>query len=92
MIWADEQAIQVLRNCADAMGDSGTVLIVEMVMPEGNQPDVSKPFDLLMLLANRGGRVRTESEFRELFGAAGLRLTRIISTASPNSILEAVGA
>lgn len=92
MIWPDEEAIRVLRNCADAMGDGGTVLVVEMVMPQGDQPDTSKPFDLLMLLANKGGRVRTESEFKELFRAAGLRLTRIIPTASPNSILETVRA
>jgi DNA-binding transcriptional ArsR family regulator len=90
MIFGDEQAIRVLRSCAEAMRDGGRMLVVEMVLPRGNEPDASKPFDLLMLLANKGGRIRTEAEFRELFRAAGLRLTRIIPTTSPNSILEVV--
>ncbi len=45
-----------------------------------------------MLVANEEGRVRTEAEFRDLFAAAGLRLERVIPTASPNFILEAVAA
>ena len=45
-----------------------------------------------MLLANEDGRVRTEAEFRDLFAAAGLRLARVIPTASPNSLLEGVPA
>jgi hypothetical protein len=90
MIWDDEPAIQVLRHCAEALPKNGKVLVVEMVLPPGNDPSPAKSFDLLMLLANRGGRVRTEAEFRALFTAAGLRLTRVIATASPNTILEGV--
>ncbi len=41
-----------------------------------------------MLLNQPGGRIRTEAEFRELFAEAGLRLSRVVPTASPNSILE----
>ena len=70
----------------------GRVLVVEMVMPPGNDAEPRQGFDVLMLLANEGGRVRTEAEFRDLFAAAGLRLARVIPTASPNSILEGVPA
>ena len=92
MIWGDEPAIQVLRHCAEALPEQGRVLVVEMVMPPGNEPSPARSFDLLMLLANEEGRVRTEAEFRDLFAAAGLRLARIIPTASPNFILEGVPA
>jgi hypothetical protein len=92
MDWGDEQAARVLTNCADALPDDGKVLVVEMVMPPGNDPSPAKSFDLLMLLAHEGGRVRTEAEFHTLFAAAGLRLARVIGTASPNSILEGVRA
>jgi len=92
MIWGDDAAVQVLRHCAAALPENGKVLVIEMVMPTGNDPSPAKSFDLLMLLANEGGRVRTEAEFRALFAAAGLRLMRVIPTASPNSILEAVVA
>jgi hypothetical protein len=90
MIWDDEPAIQVLRHCAEALPKDGKVLVVELVMPLGNDPSPAKSFDLLMLLANTGGRVRTQAEFGDLFVAAGLRLTRSIPTASPNSIVEGV--
>jgi hypothetical protein len=92
MIWGDEQAIRVLRHCAEALPASGKVLVVEPVMPPGNAPSPAKAYDLLMLLAHRGGHVRTEAEFRDLFVAAGLRLAQVIPTASPNSILEGVPA
>jgi O-methyltransferase domain len=92
MLWGNEPAIQVLRHCAEALPEQGRVLVVEMVMPPGNDPSPARSFDLLMLLANEEGRVRTEAEFRDLFAAAGLRLARVIPTASPNFILEGVPA
>jgi SAM-dependent methyltransferase len=92
MIWGDEQAIQLLRHCAKALPPGGKALVVEPVLPPGNEPSPAKAYDLLMLLAHKGGRVRTEAEFRDLFTAAGLRLTRVIPTASPNRILEGVAA
>lgn len=89
MDWGDEQAAGILRNCAGALPEDGKVLVVEMLLPPGNEPSPGKPFDVLMLLNQPpGARIRTEAEFRELFAAAGLRLTRVIPTASPNSILE----
>jgi O-methyltransferase domain len=92
MLWGNEPAILVLRHCAEALPEDGRVLVVEMVMPPSNDPSPARSFDLLMLLANEEGRVRTEAEFRDLFAAAGLRLARVISTASPNFILEGVRA
>lgn len=92
MIWGDDAAIKVLAHCAESLPPNGRVLAVEMVMPTDNDPGPAKSFDLLMLLANPGGRIRTEREFRDLFAAAGLRLVRLTATASPNSLLEAVSA
>lgn len=88
MIWSDDQATRALANCARALRGDGRVVVVEMIMPDDDKPSPAKTFDLLMMLANRGGRVRTEAEFRDLFSAAGLRLARVIPTSSPNSILE----
>lgn len=89
MIWDDRQSVRVLRNCGEALPPGGKVLVVEMVMPRGNDPSPAKVFDLLMMIQHHG-RIRTEAEFRDLFADAGLRLTRVIPTASPNSILEGV--
>jgi hypothetical protein len=38
----------------------------------------------------RGGRERSVEEYRELLGAAGLQLDRVVSTYSPMTVLEAV--
>jgi cyclopropane fatty-acyl-phospholipid synthase-like methyltransferase len=92
MDWGDDQAVTILRNCARALPDHGKVLAVEMVLPAGNEPSPSKTFDILMLLVHEGGRIRTEAEFADLFEAAGLHLTSIIPTQSPNSIIESVRA
>lgn len=88
MTLGDDDTVRLLRLCGRAAGEGGRVLVVEMVMPETNDPSAARGFDILMLLANRGGRIRTETEFHDLFVAAGLRLERVIATSSPNSILE----
>jgi hypothetical protein len=41
------------------------------------------------MLVMNGGWERTTTEFRELFDAAGLRMTRVIPTLSPLRIFEA---
>jgi hypothetical protein len=92
MTLRDEQAIRLLRLCAGALRTSGRVLVIEMLMPGLNEPSPARTFDLLMMTNNPGGRIRTEAEFRELFSAAGLCMTNVIATSSPNSILEGVTA
>lgn len=89
--WDDARATQILRNIREAMPEHAKVLIVETVVPESDEPHYSKLLDLEMLVSP-GGAERTASEYRELLAAAGLRLTRIVSTKSPFSIVEAVRA
>jgi hypothetical protein len=89
--WDDARSIAILKNIRAAMNENGRVLIVEMVVKEGNEPDFSKIMDLEMLVSP-GGVERTADEYRELLANAGFRLTRIIPTASPYSIVEGVKA
>lgn len=87
--WDDQRARKILRNIRQVMPPNATVLIIEVVVPEGNEPHFSKLMDLEML-ASPGGAERTAGEYRELLAASGLRMTRIIQTKSPFSIVEAV--
>jgi hypothetical protein len=87
--WDSMRALRILQNINAAMSPEGKVLLVEVVVPEDNEPHYSKLLDLEML-ASPGGVERTATEYRELLAAAGLRLTRIIQTRSPYSIIEAV--
>jgi hypothetical protein len=88
--WDDERAIKILQNCRQAMTAKGKLLLVEMIMPEGNAPFVGKLIDLESLLTTPGGRERTEDEYRHLLTEAGFEITRIIPTQTANSIIEAV--
>jgi hypothetical protein len=87
--WDDERAITILQNCRRSMGQQSRVLLVEFIVPAGGEKSFSKLLDLNMLVMN-GGRERTESEYRRLFDAAGLKMTRIIPTLSPLCVLEAI--
>jgi hypothetical protein len=72
------------------MPANAKLIVFDMVIPPGNGPFFGKFLDLAELLYETGGRERTAEEFRELLAGAGFRLMRIIPTASPLSILEAV--
>ncbi len=89
--WQDEEAIKILSNIKEAMNDLGRVLLVESVVRERNEPDLAKILDIEMLVSP-GGKERTAKEYADLFRASGLRLSRIIPTRSPYSIIEAVKA
>ncbi|GAA1302308.1 methyltransferase [Saccharothrix xinjiangensis] len=89
--WDDEHCVRILRHCRRAASDRGRVLVVDAVVPLGNDPDPGKVFDLLMM-SSFSGRERTRAEFESLFAEAGLRLTRVIPTDTRLSIIEGVAA
>ena len=82
--WNDDRAAEILRNCRRAMGAEAKLLILEGVYPPRiDQSDESRGAaanDVNMLVCT-GGRQRSEAEFRNLYEAAGFRLTRILPTA-----------
>jgi hypothetical protein len=87
--WSEEQCLTILGNCRKAMKPNGRVLIVEMVLPAGDTPHPGKLLDMVMLTMP-GGRERTEAEYASLLVKAGFRLTRVVSTDSAVSVVEAV--
>lgn len=90
--WPDERAITILKNCASALrSPAGKICLVEMPIGPMNEPGIAKWIDMEML-AVAGGRERTEAEYAELFSKAGLRLSRVVRTASPVAVIEAVKA
>ncbi len=89
--WDDGRCATILGHCRDAMVEGGRVLVVDRVIRAGNGRDWSKWLDINMM-ALPGGLERTQTEFRALFGRAGLRLVRVHKTASPLSVLEAARA
>jgi SAM-dependent methyltransferase len=88
--WDDQSAGRILQTCHRALGPQGKVLIVDAVVPPGNAPHYGKLLDLNMLVLTPRGRERTKAEFEKLLRGAGFRMSRIIATASPLSVVEAV--
>ena len=78
--WNDDRAAAILHNCRKAMSPAAKLLIVEGVYPPRlDQSDASRRAaanDVNMLVCT-GGRQRSEAEFRSLYAAAGLALSRI---------------
>ncbi len=87
--WPDEQCTVILDNCRAAMGSGGRLLILEAVVPAGNEFSTAKLLDLEVLLMG-GGRERTEEEFRTLLAKSGFSLTRVMETNGDVSVLECV--
>jgi hypothetical protein len=87
--WNDEQCAAILNNCRKGIVSGGKVLVVEMIVPEGSEPSLSKLSDLQMM-AILPGQERTENEYRTLFNKTGFELTKIVPTISPDSVIEGV--
>ena len=89
--WSDDACVRLLRRCREAMRGDARLLIVDAVVPAGNEPHPAKVMDILMMVF-AGGRERTRDEFEQLLWQAGLRLARVLPTASTLSIIEAARA
>ncbi|TQN28435.1 O-methyltransferase [Haloactinospora alba] len=87
--WPDEQAAAILRRCRQAMPDRARLLVIEAVLPEPgtDAPGPAATMDVSMLVVP-GGRERTEEQYAALLADAGLRLQRVVSAGSRNSVLE----
>src|SRR5262245_4414578 len=91
--WNDERAVAILRNCHRAMSENGRLLIVEGVYPRRIDQSLASrgaAANDVNMLVSTGGRQRSEAEFRSLYDAAGFRLTRIVPTPVPASVIEGV--
>jgi ubiquinone/menaquinone biosynthesis C-methylase UbiE len=87
--WADEPARVILRNCRRVMDGGGKLFLIEQVLDHQRPQHTTALLDLTMLVI-LGGKERTASEYDSLFVDTGFKLVRIISTASPFSVIEAV--
>lgn len=87
--WSEEQCLTILGNIRQAMKPDGKLLIVEFVLPEDDTPHLGKLADMIMLVIP-GGQERTAGEYDDLLTKAGLKMTRVVPTDSPVSIVEAL--
>jgi hypothetical protein len=86
--WADDKAERILRRCHDTMASTARLVIVEPVVPPGDEPHLAKTHDLINFWIN-GGRVRDVTQWRALLAAAGFELHSIVETPLQWSVIEA---
>ncbi|MGV0744001.1 methyltransferase [Mycolicibacterium sp. XJ870] len=87
--WPDEQALTILRNVRAAATPGTTLLLIEGVIPGHDREFIGKWTDMEMLIGI-AARERTEADYRRLYEQAGFRLTQVVPTASPFSLVEGV--
>ena len=89
--WNDDQCQQILASVRDSAPPEAKVLVIETIMPDSQDAHFSQTLDVFMLVLT-GGRERTKDHYEKLLARSGLRLTRVLGTSSPCSIVEAVVA
>ena len=84
--WPDDDAVRILARAREAMPESGTLYVIEMVLDDDT--DAGGLLDLNMLIV-AGGAERSEEQFRRLLGSAGFELLEVVPTPSVSSVIRA---
>jgi hypothetical protein len=79
--WDDERAVAILRGIAAAMPSDGRLVVLEALLPDGDDYHVGKLLDLHSLVTVAGPD-RGTAELEALFRAAGLEPVRVTPTRS----------
>ncbi|KAJ6966942.1 caffeic acid 3-O-methyltransferase 1-like [Populus alba x Populus x berolinensis] len=90
--WNDENFLKVLKNCYEALPDTGKLIVVEMVIPEIPGTSVADRSLLQNYLfvtnMNPKRNERTEKEFERLAKGAGFSHLRVACSACSFSVVE----
>ncbi|XP_076960892.1 caffeic acid 3-O-methyltransferase-like [Bidens hawaiensis] len=94
--WGDNYCAKLLKNCWAALPESGKVVVVEAIIPDpesdiSDSDEVSKiavDTDIIMLIANPGGKERTAKEFNLLANEAGFTSKKIVCQVASFKIME----
>ncbi|KAK7315491.1 hypothetical protein VNO77_34041 [Canavalia gladiata] len=84
--WSDEKCLTLLKNCHKALPKNGKVIVIDDIVAEESDSDLSKIVFLRdnLMLINHGGRERTANEFEtlsKLSGFSRFELFAIVPTA-----------
>jgi C-methyltransferase len=90
--WDDARSIAILATCRKAMKPKSRLLVVDIVIPPPGEPHFGKLLDLEMMAMTQHGKERTRDEFEALYRRANLRLSRIVPTNAPVSVVEGIPA
>jgi hypothetical protein len=87
--WPDAECRAILARCRERMRETDRLLVIEMLTVPGEPNPGIAVLDMMMLLYFGEARQRTVAEYSELFRATRLDYSRVVSTSSAFSIVEA---
>jgi hypothetical protein len=92
--WKDDDCVRILRACCAAMRPDTVLLLGEELLEVDPSRGEATGYliDVQMMTMFGHARARSEAEFRTLLGQSGFTLRRVIQTASPVAIIEALPA
>ncbi|MGE8552585.1 MAG: methyltransferase [Chryseobacterium jejuense] len=88
--WSDDECVQILKNCYNAMPKGAKLLIIDAVIPDDsyNQPHMAKLLDIVMMSCLTG-RERSLQEFKMIIEKSELQFNRLIHIGTEaKSIIE----
>ena len=86
--WPDDACGTILGNIRSAMASGGRIAVIEMILPEDGAPHPGWIYDLLMMTIT-GGRERSLKQYEALLEGEGFAVERVVTTASPLSVIVA---
>ena len=86
--WPEPDALRVLTAVRRSIGERGTLLLMEFVLPEQAVPHPGQLVDLWLMVL-MGGRERTAAQYADLLARAGFQLTGVVETTAGVSVVEA---
>jgi precorrin-6B methylase 2 len=87
--WPDDQAVRILRRCAEAARPDGHVYVMDRILAEKATDLMHEEANLLMFNMF-GATERTSAEFADLTAAADLKITTIEDLAMGISLIDCV--
>jgi hypothetical protein len=87
--WDDDDALRILGHVRRGVPAGGRVLLLDMLLPDGDVPHLGKEMDMRLLALYDGGLERCEADYLALLGKAGFRVGQVIDLPYALSLVEA---
>ncbi|MGB0114752.1 MAG: methyltransferase [Ilumatobacteraceae bacterium] len=86
--WDDADCVRILSTIRQAIPSHGVLLVLENVIPDGNEPHLGKVIDMIMMTILNGTE-RTRAEYSVLLREAGFSIDEVVATQAPTSLIVA---
>ena len=87
--WSDDKCIQILKNCRNAMKPGNKLLLMEYTIDADFERQFVRIYLDLLMMVMLDGKERSPGQFSTILATCGFQMTKVISTRSTITIIEA---